>query len=405
MKVAYVVKRYPRYSETFIVNEILAHEAAGLEVEIYSLRQSTDTHFQDNISKVRAAVTYLLAPGKVATFLESLRAAADVIPAFWTRFDRLRPPETQELHQAVDLARHVVTRGITHLHAHFATSAASVARMASILSGRPYSFTAHAKDIYHESVDRDDLAQKMRDAASVVTVSDFNVQFLKSEFSQETGRLKRIYNGLSLDRFPYEAPEERQPLIIGVGRLVEKKGFDVLIRAARVIADAGRSFECRIIGSGEDQAALEELIEVLDVGHLVKLLGPRPQGEVIRNLHEASVFAAPCVLGSDGNRDGLPTVLLESMALGTPCVSTDVTGIPEVLIDGKTGLQVPQHDPITLADAIVRLLDDGSLRRRLSEGARRLIEREFDIVRNTAVLRASFSDGMADTKPVLREAV
>ncbi|HEX9659714.1 MAG TPA: hypothetical protein VGA18_05405, partial [Rhodothermales bacterium] len=164
MKVAYVVKRYPRYSETFIVNEILAHEAAGLEVEIYSLRQSTDTHFQDNISKVRAAVTYLLAPGKAANFLDSLRVTADAIPAFWTRFDRLRSADTQELHQAVDLARYVVTRGITHLHAHFATSAASVARMASLLSGRPYSFTAHAKDIYHESVDRDDLAQKMRDA-------------------------------------------------------------------------------------------------------------------------------------------------------------------------------------------------------------------------------------------------
>ena len=405
MKVAYVVKRYPRYSETFIVNEILAHEAAGLEVEIYSLHQSTDTHFQDNISKVRAAVTYLLAPGKVANFLDSLRAAADAIPAFWIRFDRLRSADTQELHQAVDLARYVVTRGITHLHAHFATSAASVARMASLLSGRPYSFTAHAKDIYHESVDRDDLAQKMRDAASVVTVSDFNLQFLQSEFNHEAGRVKRIYNGLSLDRFPYEAPEQRRPVIIGVGRLVEKKGFDTLVRAARVLADAGRSFECRIIGSGEDQPALEELVEALDVGHFVRLLGPRPQGEVIRNLHEASVFAAPCVLGSDGNRDGLPTVLLEAMALGTPCVSTDVTGIPEVVIDGRTGLQVPQHDPIRLADAIVRLLDDGHLRLRLAEGARRLIEREFDITRNAAVLRATFSDGLAEKKPVLQEAV
>lgn len=405
MKVAYVVKRYPRYSETFIVNEILEHEAVGLPVEIFSLRQSVDTHFQDNIARVRAPVTYLLVSGKTSEFVAALHSAADSVPEFWTRFGDLPSANPQELHQAVNLARMAVESGVTQFHAHFATSATAVAQLASQLSGIPYSFTAHAKDIYHESVDREDLSRKMRDAARIVTVSDFNLSHLRAEFPESADRVVRIYNGLRLTDFPFTSPTERAPLIVGVGRLVEKKGFDTLIRAARVLADAGEDFRCRIIGTGEDRAMLEELIRTLDVAAYVELTGPRPQSEVKEELRRAAVFAAPCVLGGDGNRDGLPTVLLEAMALGAPCVSTDVTGIPEVIIDGKTGLEVPQRDPIRLADAILRLMHDSRLRVELAEAARRLIEREFDAERNTGLLRERFSGTRVYRDTVYQEAV
>src|SRR5205823_4150700 len=148
-----------------------------------------------------------------------------------------------------------------------------------------------------------------------------------------------------LGSFPFAEPRERPPRIVAVGRLVEKKGFTTLVDACAILLRRGAEFECNIIGEGELESALAKQIESLGLSNRVKLLGPQPQREVIRHIRNAAALAAPCVLGSDGNRDGLPTVLLEAMALGTACVSTDVTGIPEVLHHEKTGLLVPQNDP------------------------------------------------------------
>jgi glycosyltransferase involved in cell wall biosynthesis len=177
---------------------------------------------------------------------------------------------------------------------------------------------------------------------------------------------------------------------VAVGRLVEKKGFADLIEACSLLRDRGVEVRCRIVGIGEQEPELRAAIEHLGLGNRVELPGPRPQGDLIKAVGRAAVFAAPCVVGGDGNRDGLPTVLLEAMALGTPCVSTDVTGIPEVLRDGETGLMVPQRDPAALADAIERLLADPELRVRLAGRARRLVEAEFDVRRNAALLRETF---------------
>ena len=391
-RVGYVVKRYPRYSETFIVNEILAHEAAGWDLEIFALRPPVDTHFQDALARVRAPVTYL--PGsslKAVDFWQSLEAASADLPGLWAKLEAARGEAPRDVHAAVHLAREARLRGLTHLHAHFASSATSVARMAAHFADLPYSFTAHAKDIFHESVDPDDLRRKLREAAAVVTVSDFNLTFLRKRYGVDAQRVARIYNGLDLDRFPFSAPGERPPEIIAVGRLVEKKGFSDLIEACAHLRDRGAPFSCRIIGGGELEADLRARIERFDLGAHVCLSGPRPQREVIERLRRAAVFAAPCVVGRDGNRDGLPTVLLEAMALGTPCVSTDVTGIPEVLRDGETGLLVPRHAPAALADALARLLTDAELRVRLATAARRLIETSFDVHRNAARLRTLFA--------------
>jgi colanic acid/amylovoran biosynthesis glycosyltransferase len=162
-----------------------------------------------------------------------------------------------------------------------------------------------------------------------------------------------------------------------------------------LLRDRGVEVRCRIMGLGELEPELRAAVERLDLGNRVKLPGPRPQGELIEVVGSAAVFAAPCVVGGDGNRDGLPTVLLEAMALGTPCVSTDVTGIPEVLRNGETGLMVPQHDPAALADAIERLLADPELRVGLAGRARRLVEEKFDVRRNAALLRETFEAARA----------
>jgi colanic acid/amylovoran biosynthesis glycosyltransferase len=391
VKIGYVVKRYPRYSETFIVNEILAHEAAGVELEIFSVLPPEDGHFQDVISRVRAPVTYLPSKGlKVAEFWSVLEQAGEIFPDGWLSLEAARGEDVRYVYQAVVLAREARLRAISHLHAHFATAATTVARLAARFAGLPYTFTAHAKDIFHESVRPADLRRKLADAAVAVTVSDYNIAYLRESYGPAARHVRRIYNGLDLERFPYRSPRERPPRIVGVGRLVEKKGFVDLIEACAILADEGRRFTCRIVGAGEQEVELRARIAGLGLEDRVELLGPRPQSELVRLVQGAAVLAAPCVVGADGNRDGLPTVLLEAMALGTPCVSTDVTGIPEVIRDRETGLMVPQRDPAALTGAIGRLLEEPDLRVRLADRARRLVEEEFDVNRNAAQLREVF---------------
>jgi len=394
-RVGYVLKRYPRFSETFILTEILAHQDAGLGLEIFSLRDPEDGPVQDEVARVTAPVEYLSVPPeglKASELWQGLNQARAELPALWVGLEAACEADAREVHQAVRLARRVRQHGIGHLHAHFATSATTVARLAARLAGISYSFTAHAKDIFHEDVDPADLGSKLTDAAAVVTVSDFNREFLRIRYGSAAAGVRRLYNGLDLRLFRFATPAARRPLVVAVGRLVEKKGFSHLIDACRVLAQRGVDFECRIVGGGPLAEQLAAQIAGLGIEARVRLLGPRPQREVVALVQEAAVFAAPCVVGEDGNRDGLPTVLLEAMALGTPCVATDVTGIPEILADRGTGLMVPQRDASSLADALERLLADGVLRVGLARRARLRIEQDFDIRRNASALRALFAE-------------
>jgi colanic acid/amylovoran biosynthesis glycosyltransferase len=393
IKVGYVVKRYPRYSETFIVNEILAHEAAGLEIEIFSLRPPNDTHFQDIIAQVKSPVNYLPSEGlKASEFWAVIKDAGCVLPRVWNALEKAGGDNIHDVYQAILLAREVYLKGISHLHAHFATVATTVTRLAAYFASVPYTFTAHAKDIFQEGVQRDDLIQKLNDAAAVVTVSDYNLKYLQENYDFSAKRVRRIYNGLDLELFRYKTPYTRPPRIVSVGRIVEKKGFSDLIKACAILDHRACNYSCQIIGTGPLENELRNQIEKLGLQRKVEILGSRPQKEVIRHVQNAAVFAAPCVIGEDGNRDGLPTVLTESMALGTPSVSTDVTGIPEIIEDEKTGLMVPQHDPPALATAIEKLLVNSDLREQIAARARQLIEKEFDIYRNTSSLRTIFQE-------------
>lgn len=402
--IAYIVKRYPRYSETFIVNEILAHEAAGTEIHIFALRPPSDTHFQDKIARVRAPVTYLrkpaqgrsnpsittLTPDSASYFWSELKEAAKVCPDLWGKLEYAEAEGSNVVYQAAWLAQEIRQRGIAHLHAHFGSVATSVAWLAAHFAEVPYSFTTHAKDIFHESVDPDDLRRKLRDAASVVTVSDYNVAYLLQQFGVDAGRVRRIYNGIDLAELHYQSPAERSPTILSVCRLVEKKGLTHLIDACALLRQWGVEFSCQIVGTGPLERELRSQIQALHLDDWVDILGPRPQQEVFSLMQQAAVFAAPYVIGSDGNRDGLPTALLEAMALGTPCVATDVTGIPEIIRNGDTGLLVNQGDSAGLAVALRRLLTEPSLRESVAARARSLIETEFDIARNAAELRSHF---------------
>jgi glycosyltransferase involved in cell wall biosynthesis len=195
---------------------------------------------------------------------------------------------------------------------------------------------------------------------------------------------------MPLQDYCYSSPTQRPPQIVAVGRLVPKKGFDLLLDACTLLRQKGVNFQCSIVGSGDEEAALRERINRLGLMETVELHGARPQTDVKRIVQESAVLAAPCVIGEDGNRDGMPTVLLEAMALGTPCVATDVTGIPELVKHEQTGLLVPQNDSAKLATALQQVLESRELAVRLAENARRLIEEQFDVQCNAQQLRDLF---------------
>jgi colanic acid/amylovoran biosynthesis glycosyltransferase len=389
-RVGYVLKMYPRFSETFIVTELVQMQRLGIDLEVFSLRTPTEGRFHASLAELRAPVTYLPYASVRGSDLWLALQRATCRPELTRLLPDLLAMDVRDATQALELAELIQARDITHLHAHFASVAADVARVAAALTGITYSITAHAKDIFHAEVDTAALRRKLRDAHDVVTVSEFNLAYLRAHYGSDASRVRRVYNGLDLPSFPWSDPGRRPPVIAAVGRLVEKKGFGDLLRAAALLKRAGRDFTVEIVGTGEQQTALSALHRELDLADRVRFLGPLPQEQVVRVVAGAAAFAAPCAVGEDGNRDGLPTVLLEAMALGTPCVTTPVTGIPEVVRHESTGLLVGEHDPEALAAALDRLLLDAALRRDLSLRARDLIEREFDAQKQAALVAQAF---------------
>ncbi len=390
-RIGYCLKVFPRFSQTFVLNELLAHQAAGEHVEIFSINRPNDGRFHSLLCQLQSSVNYLDSPCYEASeFWKRIGSAAESLPGLWEVLSN----EADQMHSvicsAVDLALKAKTNQISHLHAHFGNVAAGVARLAAKLAGITYSFTAHARDIYRHNVDLDELEKKVRDAQFVATVSKYNIEHLTRTFPLFSSRFELVYNGMDLDRFGFESPTAREPLILAIGRLVEKKGFQYLIQACEVLKSQSKRFRCEFVGSGPLEGELRAEIARRDLNDCVYLTGPATTEEVAARIRDARVIAVPCVIADDGDRDGMPTVLLEAMALGTPCVSTDVTGIPEIIVNEQTGLIVKQRDAETLALACSRLLSDAHLRQSISLNARLVIDEQFNSHVNCRELRRLF---------------
>jgi colanic acid/amylovoran biosynthesis glycosyltransferase len=387
--IAYVLKMYPRLSETFVLNELLELERQGVELRIFSLKDPADDVAHEEVQLLRAPVTYVrwrevltVARAHARVFSHSpLAYVRALVPALRRR----RFSSVKYFLKAGVVADHVRREDIAHVHAHFASSAASVALDVHRLTGVPYSLTAHAKDIYRHELDLDYLRTKLDRARFAVTVSDYNREHLARLGARG---VVRIYNGIDLRRFAPNGVGRAEPaLVLAVGRLVEKKGFDVLVRACGLLRADGVPFRCLIVGKGELARDLRELVSTLGLEQDVELAGALPREQLVELFSRASVLAAPCVIGSDGNRDGLPTVVTEAMALKVPVVATPVTGIPELVVDGRTGLLVAERDAKALAAAIRRLLEDPTTAGRLAEAGRERVERNFDLRENVRQLR------------------
>ena len=399
-RTGYVLKVYPRFSETFIVTEILAREALGDDLSVYALRPTTDSRFHPEIARVRAPVTWVPRPLRASGLWELLTASlpdggtrarlAEIMPA-------LAGLPGDEVAQGVALAAAARTDAVTHLHAHFASLAGRTAWIASRLTGIPYTVTTHAKDIYHRDVDPVWLRRVCSDADRVIAISRFNERHLRTALEGSGARISLRYNALELDRFPYRAPAPVEPgsalRVAAVGRLVPKKGFDVLIEALAALTGAGVPVTAVIAGEGELHEALAARVRALGLAERVRLPGALTQSEVRALLRGSHVLTVPCVPAEDGNIDGLPTVVLEAMACGTPVVATDVTGVPEAVRDGETGILLPAGEPEALARALRDLASGLVDTAGLAARARALIEDEFDSREQAAVLSSWQSDG------------
>ena len=363
-RTGYVLKVYPRFSETFIVTEILAREELGDDLTIYALRPTTDSRFHPEIARVRARVSWVPRPFKACELWSLL---ADSLPDAGqrSRLAEIMPVLAglpgDDVAQGVALAAAARADGVTHLHAHFASLAARIAWIASRLSGIPYTVTTHAKDIFHDGVDPVWLRRVCSDADRVIAISRFNERHLRTVLEGTGARICLRYNALELDRFPFRPPAPPAPgaalRVAAVGRLVPKKGFEVLLRALAALVDSGVEVTAVIAGEGELGDSLAALVRELGLDERVQLPGALTQSEVRSLLHGSHVLVAPCVPAADGNVDGLPTVVLEAMACGTPVVATAVTGMPEVVRDGETGILLPPGDAQALARALRGLAD------------------------------------------------
>jgi glycosyltransferase involved in cell wall biosynthesis len=406
-RLGFILKGYPRISETFIANEILLLEQVGLTIRIFSMRPPRERFSHASIQQIRAAVDYLpetLLSGLPRLLPPTLRLAAFRPRRFHTalrlalgRIRRSRRLVTlKHLMQAAYLVERLLPRsGIGHLHAHFAHSPASVAMFASRLAGLPFSFTAHAKDIYTSRPDL--LAEKMALARFVVTCTRYNRRYLAALRREGRPPLYAIYHGIDIGLFdagPLFKPARPPFGILTVARLTAKKGLPTLLEALRRLREAGIAFDYTLIGDGDERAAVLERIAALGLAPVTRWLGTLPHSAVLEAYRAADLFALACRVAADGDRDGIPNVLLESMAMGVPVVTTRVSAIPELVNDGHTGLLVPPEDPERLAAAMARLLQDHSLRREVQTAARERVRRHFDHRRLAGELAALFREAI-----------
>jgi glycosyltransferase involved in cell wall biosynthesis len=414
-RIGYLAQKYPQLTLTFVYREVQALRAAGLEIQTFSTWRPGRDEVSAEAQPLRDETFYLFPMDWLAFALSHasylLRRPRRYLGALWFCLSRPQRSARNRLRtflhflQGVRLARELERRGLQHVHVHFALNAATLALVAARLTGISFSFTAHANDIFVNPIL---LPEKVRAARFIVVISEFNRRFLSSLVPDPAvaAKLRLVRYGVDVGRFSPAArrPQTDPPLILAVARLVEKKGFPYLIQACQRLAGLGRAFECVIIGGGPQEPLLRGLIQSGNLTGRVTLAGRVYQEHLREYFNRAAVFVLPCIQAGDGDMDGIPNTLIEAMAMEVPVISTTVSGIPELVEDGRTGLLVPPRDPDALADALARLLDDAGLRQRLGMAGRERVVAEYESGKNAAELLRIFEHYLGQRPAVDRPA-
>lgn len=396
-KIAYVLSQFPETHETFILREIIELSKNHIDLEIFSLKKCKDkvihplaqefldqTHYSSLISipVLKALFSYLLR--KPFTLLKLI---AHLIKKNISSFEFLIK-SIGILPISLYYARQISSMGISHIHAHWATIPTTSAIIISTILDIPFSFTAHAWDIF---LPNPMLKEKVRSAEFVATCTGYNKRYLDSLLEQkENDKIFLNYHGIDFDTLPDSDKHIEDNLIFSIGRLCEQKGFPYLLEACAMLRDQGHTFKCLIVGEGPDRDALTRQIEQLNLTEYVILMGMQPQSYIFEMFNKAKMFVLPCVISKNGDRDGIPNVMIEALAMCTPVISTTVSGVPEIIIDHETGLAVEPRNSAQLAEAIIEMLDNPEEARRYTENGRKLVEEKFDIKKNIRELVSIF---------------
>jgi glycosyltransferase involved in cell wall biosynthesis len=411
-KVAYIMSRFPKITETFVLYEILEHRRRGDAVEVYPLMREHQSVAHPDVERLLDCVHFLpfYSPAIVRANWYYLRHSpraylGTVAEAVRGNFGstRLLLGALAFLPKSVAFAFEMERSGVTHVHAHFATHPALSAWIIHRLTGIPFSFTAHAHDVFG---DRQMLREKLTSAAFAVTISEHNREFMARECGEDIRRkIHVIHCGVDVGYFtPPTVRTQSGPLrILCLASLWEVKGHTYLIEACRLLRQRGIAFHCHFIGDGECRAQLVEQISRVGLQDAFTFLGPQPRSVVRRMLHDAQVKVLACVPLPDGVRDGIPVALMEAIACGLPVISTVLSGIPELVDNGVSGILVAPRDPLALAEALERLACDPELRLRMGRYGRDKVMREFNLAANAEKLAALFAEP-AVGDPVARSA-
>lgn len=402
-KIACIVKGYPRLSETFIAQEIHALEQAGIDIILYSLRQPTDPSVHPIHEKIRARVHYLpeyLYRHPIRVLLALCKALLNpsfysLLPVFVKDIIRdFTPNRGRRFGQALVLANEI-DDDREWIYVHFLHTPASVARYTSKLVKLPWSGSAHAKDIWTSP--QWDLREKLADLRWLVTCTQANTDYLKS-LTDQPEKISLLYHGLDLSRFPApvdkfnaQASDSADPVtLLSVGRAVNKKGYDILLRA---LAELDRSLQWRFvhIGGGPLLEKLKAQAATMNIEQNVTWMGAQNFATVIENYRSADIFVLASRIDGNGDRDGLPNVLMEAMSQALPCISTDISGIPEIVTNRKNGLLIEPENPQALSQAIAELIQSPRLRKELGVSGYHTVSEKFSLDTNIQQLICRFS--------------
>lgn len=406
--IAYIAQTFPALTQTFVYREVAALESRGFEVVTCAIWRPDPARLSAEAKHWVERSVYVLPvswPLSWPRFLAvHLRYMVTRPWRYWSTLFFVLTRRGESAHnrlrtlfhfcEAVYLAPEMERRDVGHVHAHFTINAATVALVLARLLGISFSFTAH--NIFFS--DRLLLTAKVREARFIVAISEFTKRFLLRLVPGDglADKIHIVHCGLSPEDFvplPRSSSEVSEtPNILFVAQLSERKGAPVLVEACRLLAERDVAFRCTIVGDGPQRPLVERLIAQYGLEGRIEMTGALPQERLRGHLARADLFALPCITARDGDMDGIPVSLMEAMAMEVPVVSTTVSGIPELIEDGKSGLLVPEKDALALADGLQRLLTDAARRTRLGKAGRQKILDEFDIRRNVDALAALFEE-------------
>jgi glycosyltransferase involved in cell wall biosynthesis len=400
LRIAYVMSRFPKLTETFILFEMAAVERQGPEIRLFPLLRERESAMHPEAAPYVARATYLpfLSPAILASHGYFLRRAprrylgtlGAMLRGTW-RSPNFLLGGIGIFPKVVHAARLMQRDGVGHVHCHFATHPALAGFLIHRLVGIPYSFTAHGSDLH---VDRTMLCQKVAEAAFTVTISDDNRAVFERECGRPLPSLEVIHCGVDTTVFhpvPRVAAPDQPLAILAIGTLHEVKGQAHLVEACRLLVAAGVPFTCRFVGEGPDRSARQRQVADAGLSDRIEFLGRRTRAEIAGLIGSSDVLVAASVPTRSGKREGIPVVLMEAMSAGLPVVASALSGIPELVVDGASGLTVPPGDAPAIAAALRRLYDDPELRARLGVAARKRVVAEFDVDRNASRLIERFA--------------